>query len=186
MIRSKELLRRNPVAEIYINELWNPSNNVLISSKEFEKNDETPKDVVSSEFINYRNQYQENIDSLFSKATSGKEFSGLPFRTFPTNSRKFFKNATYKSNEFSKSKWNCTKWGVVTTIFAPPKQEAVRRFLYRKDWCVVVTGDKNKPEVRFHFWIMPTQSHRAYVIGWCIFFWLALQFKPIKSLWKIL
>ena len=42
-------------------------------------------------------------------------------------------------------RFNCKKWGVVTTIFAPPS-EAVRRFLYRKDWCLVVVGDRGKPK----------------------------------------
>ena len=42
---------------------------------------------------------------------------------------------------------NCTKWGVVTTIFGPEPSEAVRRFLYRrKNWCVVVVGDKGRPD----------------------------------------
>ena len=85
---------------------------------------------------------------FFSEATSGQQFSGLPFRTFPSHLRKFSKDKFIQSNKTSKMKWNCTKWGVVITIFAPPKQEAVRRFLYREDWCVVVVGDKNKPKVQ--------------------------------------
>ena len=33
---------------------------------------------------------------------------------------------------------------MVTTIFGPT--ESVRRFLYRKDWCIVIVGDKDKPK----------------------------------------
>ena len=93
-------------------------------------------------------EYEENFGTLLSQATSGQEFSGLPFRTFPQHLRKFHQDKVIKSKKIAESKWNCTKWGVVTTIFAPPKQEAVRRFLYREDWCVVVVGDKNKPKVQ--------------------------------------
>ena len=42
-------------------------------------------------------------------------------------------------------RFDCKKWGVVTTIFEPPS-EAVRRFLYRKEWCLVIVGDKGKPK----------------------------------------
>ena len=42
-------------------------------------------------------------------------------------------------------RFDCKKWGVVTTIYEPPS-EAVRRFLYRKDWCLVVVGDRGKPK----------------------------------------
>lgn len=42
----------------------------------------------------------------------------------------------------------CKKWGVVTTIYGPTPSEAIRRFLYRRNqWCVVVVGDKQKPDV---------------------------------------
>jgi hypothetical protein len=40
----------------------------------------------------------------------------------------------------------CEKWGVMTTINAPPS-EAVRRFLYKLDWCIVVVADLTKPKV---------------------------------------
>jgi len=35
------------------------------------------------------------------------------------------------------------------TSFSSPPTEAVRRFFYKQDWCVVVVGDLNKPKVRF-------------------------------------
>ena len=102
--------------------------------------------------------YEENFHSLLSQATSGQEFSGLPFRTFPPNLRKFYNSAIITIKTIPEhTGWNCTKWGVVTSIFAPPKQEAVRRFLYRKDWCVVVVGDKNKPQVCFKVYFSKKQ-----------------------------
>jgi len=39
----------------------------------------------------------------------------------------------------------CEKWGVLTTIL--PVSEAVRKFLYKLDWCIVVVGDLEKPQV---------------------------------------
>ena len=39
----------------------------------------------------------------------------------------------------------CDKWGVMTTI--SPASEAVRKFLYKPDWCVVVVGDLELPQV---------------------------------------
>ena len=54
------------------------------------------------------------------------------------NAHSFEKSTTYK-------RFKCKKWGVVTTIFEP-SSEAVRRFLYRKQWCLVVVGDKGKPK----------------------------------------
>ena len=86
------------------------------------------------------------ISSVITEATSGREFSGVPFRSFPKHKRKFNVKLT-ASKMAPVTSWNCTKWGVVTTVFSPPKQEAVRRFMYRKDWCVVVAGDKIKPKV---------------------------------------
>ena len=35
----------------------------------------------------------------------------------------------------------CRKWGVLTTIFSPPS-EAVRRFAYLDQWCLVIVGDR--------------------------------------------
>ena len=81
-----------------------------------------------------------------SAATSGKEFSGERFRTFTHrvfNNNKPLRKVTPHKNINQR---NCTKWAVVTTIFSPP-QESVRRLLYRLDWCVVVVGDKDKPQV---------------------------------------
>ena len=81
------------------------------------------------------------------KATSGILFSGDKFRTFDKPRIRFegisgmnHNNIKIKHREVW-TRFNCSKWGVVTTIFDPPS-EAVRRFLYRKNWCVVVVGDK--------------------------------------------
>ena len=52
---------------------------------------------------------------------------------------------------------SCKKWGVVTTIFGTAPSEAVRRFLYRRsNWCVVVVGDKGKPDSArtFGYWYL--------------------------------
>ena len=86
-------------------------------------------------------------------ATSGKTFQGERTRIFPKNelkfrgktSGKFFESEINLIEEARReNKLGCEKWGVVTTIFEPPS-EAVRRFMYRKDWCVVIVGDKGKP-----------------------------------------
>ena len=92
--------------------------------------------------------HESKVKNLFSAATSGKEFSGDPIRTFPNHQRKFT-DKNFKLNKKLKNPVrmrNCTKWAVVTTIFSPP-QESVRRFLYRLDWCIVIVGDKSKPQV---------------------------------------
>ena len=91
---------------------------------------------------------------MINLATSGSVFSGKKIRKFPESKfryrgktiqvRKLSEetvSSKLKNGEFN---FNCTKWAVVTTIFEPPS-EAVRRFLYRKEWCVVVVGDKEKP-----------------------------------------
>ena len=88
--------------------------------------------------------------------TSGKLFKGDIVRTVPQGDIRFTrKTAPRLSNDEiellnkqrSEFKYKCDKWGVVTTIFEPPS-EAVRRLMYRKDWCVVVAGDKGKPSIK--------------------------------------
>ncbi len=99
----------------------------------------------------------EDLEHILRQATSGNEFSGAPIRAFPDNMRTFSgRNPPQNRPKVAKkSHQNCTencckKWAVVTTIFSPP-QEAVRRLLYRKEWCVVVVGDQGKPKV-CHFY----------------------------------
>ena len=76
-----------------------------------------------------------------SKVTSGQEFQGGKVRTFPENDKVLFdrkiNSATLPSN--------CTKWGVITTIFPP--SEALKRFTYRTDWCLVIVADVLTPKV---------------------------------------
>ena len=95
------------------------------------------------------------INMLNNSVTSGNIFSGRKLRKFPDGNRRFKgKIAPIEGihSEYTipqhvkknRNKLDCNKWAVVTTIFEPPS-EAVRRFLYRKEWCVVVVGDKEKP-----------------------------------------
>ena len=91
----------------------------------------------------------EKLFDLVSKAIYRKEYSGKKFRSYSNERRRFHQaKISRRQNKFQplKLKCNSTKWGVVTTIFKP--SEAVRRFLYRKDWCVVIVGDENKPKVK--------------------------------------
>ncbi len=79
--------------------------------------------------------------------TSGKQFTGNKVRLFPNESRWYSQTAWNATNNRKckiTKKELCSKWGVVTTINEPT--EAVRRFLYRKDWCVVIVGDKGLPK----------------------------------------
>ena len=66
---------------------------------------------------------------------------------------------------------SCKKWGVVTTIFGTAPSEAVRRFLYRRNnWCVVVVGDKGKPDSAriFGYWILNCITElKSSLIDWC-------------------
>ena len=87
--------------------------------------------------------------------TSGEEFTGQKIRRYPINEVIFNgKSFSEISGEDQKilddnKQYHCDKWGVMTTIFYPPS-EAVRRFMYRKEWCLVIVGDKGRPsrEVR--------------------------------------
>ena len=98
------------------------------------------------------------VTKILSNVTSGQEFNGKRFRTFQGVKR--FENVEdLEVKQQRKSKWNCSKWGVVTTIFPP--SESVRRFLYRDDWCVVVVGDKDKPKGRLKFKVY--ENHLFYV-----------------------
>jgi hypothetical protein len=84
-------------------------------------------------------------------AATGKEFSGEKIRTFLESDLKVqlkFTNDFLDEKESKRYAKNmCDKWGVLTTISAPT--EAVRRFLYKPDWCIVVVGDLQKPKVSY-------------------------------------
>ena len=102
---------------------------------------------------------KETINKVTNPATSGNLFLGEVIRQFPESKIRFKGKisdlgddigvGTVDQSQMSVSKFDCRKWAVMTTIFEPPS-EAVRRFLYRRKWCVVVVGDKGKPgEVRY-------------------------------------
>ena len=104
----------------------------------------------------------EKMKSIISMATSGNVFTGDRIRRFPMDKIRYKGKLApdYDSNEHKpsastlkkNSRLDCKKWAVVTTIFSPPS-EAVRRLLYRKEWCIVVVGDKDKPgkvHILFH------------------------------------
>ena len=121
----------------FINRAFEEEDEKPFINRAFEEDDETSE-----------KYHESKMQNLFSAATSGKEFSGDPIRTFPNHQRKFT-DQNFKLNKKLKNPVmmrNCTKWAVVTTIFSPP-QESVRRFLYRLDWCIVIVGDKSKPQV---------------------------------------
>ena len=96
----------------------------------------------------------EKMKSIISMATSGNVFTGDRIRRFPMDKIRYKGKLApnYDSNEHkpsastlkNNSRLDCKKWAVVTTIFSPPS-EAVRRLLYRKEWCIVVVGDRYKP-----------------------------------------
>ena len=85
-------------------------------------------------------------------AVSDNKFFGSKIRTFDHKKLKFrgllVKESLYRDMGDKSSQpervFSCKKWAVVTTIFEPPS-EAVRRFLYKTDWCVIVVGDKEMP-----------------------------------------
>ena len=91
---------------------------------------------------------------MISMATSGNVFAGKRIRQFPKDKIRYKGKLTpnFDANELKpsasttrvNSRLDCKKWAVVTTIFSPPS-EAVRRLLYRKEWCIVVVGDRDKP-----------------------------------------
>ena len=119
-----------------------------------------------NEFFTSHNQFDEdskittaNIEKDLKQkknlVTSGEEFTGQKIRRYPINDMMFNGKSFSKISEEDQQtldddkKYHCDKWGVMTTIFHPPS-EAVRRFMYRKEWCGVIVGDKGRPsrEVR--------------------------------------
>ena len=97
---------------------------------------------------------KDKIKNIISMATSGNVFTGKRIRQFPKDQIRYKGKLApnFDANELKpsasttrvSSRLDCKKWAVVTTIFSPPS-EAVRRLLYRKEWCIVVVGDRNKP-----------------------------------------
>ena len=77
-------------------------------------------------------------------ASTGEVFSAKKIRTYEETEKQSGLNQRGKVINGHESKM-CDQWGVLTTISSPT--EAVRRFFYKPDWCIVVVGDANKPEV---------------------------------------
>ena len=82
-------------------------------------------------------------------ASTGEVFSAKKIRTYEETEKHPKLNQRIKvmnDNETIRFESKmCDKWGVLTTISSPT--EAVRRFFYKPDWCIVVVGDAKKPEV---------------------------------------
>ena len=81
--------------------------------------------------------------------STGKMFSADKKRSFPPNKRRFFNGEPLprrntKHSLIQQNMQQCRKWGVITTVYPP--SEAVRRFTYLNDWCLVIVGDKTLPE----------------------------------------
>ncbi len=95
--------------------------------------------------------FQSTVQTIIKQhpAATGTVFSAEKIRKYEeTENNKHSRN--YRNMEEIDSNVNvhgkmCDKWGVMTTI--SPVTEAVRRFLYNPDWCVVVIGDLQKPQV---------------------------------------
>ncbi len=82
--------------------------------------------------------------------SSGKLFNAEKIRSFNREKLKFSISEFFKaSNIRLNKKLVCDKWAVLTTIFAP--SEALRRFTYKSDWCVVVVGDVAQPDEPYAF-----------------------------------
>ena len=79
-----------------------------------------------------------------SRVTSGQEFQGGKIRRFPETNKVLF-DRKINSATLHSSVANCTKWGVITTIFQP--SEALQRFTFRTDWCLVIVADVLTPKV---------------------------------------
>lgn len=88
---------------------------------------------------------------------SGAIFQGTPYRTF--NGKRLFtegwenrvgktplgweKISTLTSNQKVSSK-ECSKWGVVTTIFEP-SDAIIDAANFGEGWCIVIVGDRKTP-----------------------------------------
>ena len=110
--------------------------------------------ITSMELLQEKLKTNGNVDSLedilITSDVTGKEFSGVTIRTFPSERVKLRGKTLLKDVKTVPPTHDdgintCSKWAVITTIFSPPS-EAVRRLSYMKNWCVVVVGDKNAPK----------------------------------------
>lgn len=129
--------------------LYQNSNNVTLQEKKmaWPSSDSDAVHDVQEKLINLMPDLA--ISDEFQSAATGHQFTGEKFRTF---SEFMFQDeaktlSLASSTLQNVSKTNCKKWGVLTTIMSPPT-EAIRRFLYKQDWCVAVVADLNRPKVR--------------------------------------
>jgi hypothetical protein len=90
-----------------------------------------------------------NVEKNISKVTevissTGVVFKGLKVRSF--DGERIIRNQ-FKEQAFSKpalvSGYNCSNWGVVTTIFEPT--QAIKRVADMPSWCLVVVADTKTP-----------------------------------------
>lgn len=84
-------------------------------------------------------------------ASSGTIFKGDVIRKFPHSKLQYNRGGLKLAERPPRGNvTSCRKWGVLTTIFAPPS-EAIRRFSYLEEWCLVIVGDRKlKEEVTFY------------------------------------
>ena len=96
--------------------------------------------------------FKRRVDKMIEQhpAATGKVFAAEKIRTYEETkqssrqeTKQFNENENERKLNFEEKM--CEKWGVLTTISSPT--EAVRRFLYKPDWCIVVVGDLEKPKV---------------------------------------
>ncbi len=100
--------------------------------------------------ISFDTQLKQDGTTTSGPATTGKEFDGRKFRTFDKKLRAGSGIEPVFSDDLIEKYADkmCDKWAVMTTITSPAS-EALRRFLYKVDWCVVVVGDIDGPTVIF-------------------------------------
>jgi len=91
--------------------------------------------ITSMELLQEKLKTKGNVDSLedisITSDVTGKEFSGVTIRTFPSERVKLqgktlLKDVKNVSSTHDDGINTCSKWAVITTIFSPPS-EAVRR-----------------------------------------------------------
>lgn len=85
-------------------------------------------------------QTQQRQSNKVNSDSTGQEFKGDIVRHFTGERMVYLENGMKRDTKFNE----CENWGVMTTIFSP--SEAVRRFLYLHQWCLVIVGDLKSPQ----------------------------------------
>lgn len=78
-------------------------------------------------------------DTAESIASQGKLWHPRIVRRLPSHRRQFLRHKSSKGQSRDTTPGTCTKWAVVTTIFAPTK--VIFQLSNLVDWCLVVIGD---------------------------------------------